>query len=143
MNGLATRRLKKMKDLKIKVHELKDLLADESQQRETLEQMSVLRLKIKKERAVGCPGKSRAGKWPVKIVLLICEMLVNGSSPQSIPKNIWSMTETITGEKLSGEMFVSFVKECRVVVQNLNEMLAADRLGICEKWKQVFTNGTT
>ena len=35
------------------------------------------------------------------------------------------------------------MRECHVVVQNLNEMLAAMRLGDADTWHQLFTDGTT
>ena len=38
---------------------------------------------------------------------------------------------------------VCFVRQCRVVVQNLNEMLAAYRLGNADQWVELFTDGTT
>ena len=67
-----------MKDLKLKVGELKDSLADESHQRAALERLCALHLEIKRQRIVGRKGGS--GKWHVRIVLLICELLVNGTS---------------------------------------------------------------
>ena len=38
---------------------------------------------------------------------------------------------------------MNFVRECRVVLQNLNETLSAFRLGTAESWHQAFTDGTT
>jgi hypothetical protein len=38
---------------------------------------------------------------------------------------------------------VNFIRQCRVVVQNLNEMLAAYTLGKAKKWRQVFNDGTS
>ena len=37
---------------------------------------------------------------------------------------------------------VNFVRECRIVLQNLNETLSALRLGSADTWHQVFTDGT-
>ena len=31
--------------------------------------------------------------------LLVCELLVNGTSPRAVPLNIRKVTETVTGEK--------------------------------------------
>ena len=38
---------------------------------------------------------------------------------------------------------VRFVRQCRTVLQNLNETLAALRLGNASTWHQLFTDGTT
>ena len=38
---------------------------------------------------------------------------------------------------------VSFARSCRIVLQNLNDMLAAYKLGTAEHWHQLFTDGTT
>ena len=37
---------------------------------------------------------------------------------------------------------VNFVRECRIVLQNLNETLSALRLVSADTWHQVFTEGT-
>ena len=75
-----------MKDLKLLVGELKEELADESHLLETLQRMSTTRLKIKRERTTGRQGRSL--RWLVHIVMLICEILVNETSPTAIPDNI-------------------------------------------------------
>ncbi len=56
LDELATKQLSMIKDLKQKVRELSDSLADESQQRVTLERMTRLRVDIKKHRAIGQRG---------------------------------------------------------------------------------------
>ena len=38
---------------------------------------------------------------------------------------------------------VNFVRQCRTVLQNLNEIWSALRLGKAEKWYQMFTDGTS
>ena len=65
---------------------LKSDLIEESQQRAALERMRTIQLEIKKERPVGRRGGAK--RWPVDIVLLICEMLVNGTNPTAVPANI-------------------------------------------------------
>ena len=141
ITSVSSKRLALLKDLKIRVNELRDDLADESHQRAALERLSSIKLEIKRERAIGRKGGS--DRWPVRIVLLICELLVNGTPPSAVPKNIRTFSSTITGDAPSQSPSVSFVRQCRVVVQNLNEMLAAYRFSKEERWHQLFTDGTT
>ena len=78
----------------------------------------------------------------MSIVLLICELLINGTPPSAVPKNMKSFSARLEGHDESEMPSVNFVRQCRVVVQNLNEMLAAYRLGLAEKWVELFTDGT-
>ena len=123
---LAQRRLEQVQDLKIRVGELRDSLADESQQRAALEKLSNIRLEIKRERQVGRRGGG--AKWPLRIVLLICELLVAGAPPSSVP-DIIASNAAYYGAEVHDKVSVRYVQQCRVVVQNLNELLAAYRLG--------------
>ena len=135
-------RLTMLKELKTKLDQAKDDLADESQRRVTLERIYTIRTQIKRHREVGRRGGS--GKWPVHVVLLICELLVAGTPPASIPAVIQTSQAAVTGDGVTeAPPSVNFVRECRVVVQNLNEMLAAMRLGDADTWHQLFTDGTT
>jgi hypothetical protein len=137
---LAAKRLEQLKDLKFRVGQLKYDLADELKQRANLEKLNNIRLEIKRERAVGCCGGS--GKWPVSIVLLICELLVNGTPPTAVQNNMKSFSARLHGQEDSQMPSVNFIRQCRVVLQNLNEMLAAYRFGLAEKWIELFTDGT-
>ena len=141
ITSVSSKRLALLKDLKIRVNELRDDLADESHQRAALERLSSIKLEIKRERVIGRKGGS--ARWPVRIVLLICELLVNGTPPSAVPKNIRTFSSTIIGNAPGLFPSVCFVRKCRVVVQNLNEMLAAFRLSKEERWHQLFTDGTT
>jgi len=133
-----------VKGLRIRVDELNEELADKSRHQEALECLSTLRIEIKRERIVGRKGNGGGGNWPVRIVLLICELLMNGTAPRAVPANIRSVTETVTGQRVDQNPSVNFVRQCRVVVQNLNKMLAAYCLGnTASRWKQVFNNGTS
>ena len=89
--------------------------------------MQKLQLDIKRERPVGRQGGS--SKWPVHIVLLICELLVNGTPPYAVPANIQTMSAAITRKEVTELHCINFVRKCCVVVQNLNSTLAALRLG--------------
>ena len=137
---MAQRRLEQVQDLKIRVGELRDSLADESQQRAALEKLSNIRLEIKRERQVGRRGGG--AKWPLRIVLLICELLVAGAPPSSVP-DIIASNAAYYGAEVHDKVSVRYVQQCRVVVQNLNELLAAYRLGNAPRWIELFTNGTT
>ena len=140
-SSIAFKRLTLLKDLKCRLHEAKDMLTDESHQREALERMQTIHLEIKRERSVGRRGGS--GKWPVHIVLLICELLVSGTPPSAVPANIQTASAAFTGAEASELPSVSFVRQCRTVLQNLNETLAAMRLGNADSWHQLFTDGTS
>ena len=47
------------------------------------------------------------------------------------------------GAEVHDKVSVSYVCQCRVVVQNLNKLLAAYRLGNAPRWIELFTDGTT
>ena len=138
---IADKQLAVLKDLKTQVGQLKDELADESHERATFEKMATIRLQIKRETSVGRRGGS--GKWPVHIVLLICELLTNGTPPSAVPANIQSTAAAFNGCEADELPSVNFVRQCRTVLQNLNSMLAGFRLGNAKSWHQIFTDGTT
>ena len=70
-------------------------------------------------------------------------MLVNGTHPTAVPANIQSLCALFTGIESTELPSVTFVRQCRVVLQNLNETLSAFRLDNADSWHQVFTDGTT
>ena len=80
----------------MKLAEARDNLADESHQRAGLEKMQKLKLDIKRGRPVGRKGGSL--KWPVHIVLLICDLLVIGTPPSAVPANIKKMSAAMAGQ---------------------------------------------
>jgi hypothetical protein len=116
-------RLTKLIQLKHDLGDAHDSLVDESKQHAALEEMGNVRLEIKRERLCGRQGG--AGKWSVGVVLLICELLVNGTPPSAVPAILQSTSAHIIGSEVEELPSVNFVQECCVVVQNLNEMLAA------------------
>jgi len=73
LNTVAVRRLELLKNMKDRLDTVKSDLVEESQQRAALERMRTIQLEIKKERPVGRRGGAK--RWPVHILLLICEML--------------------------------------------------------------------
>ena len=141
LDSVASKRLSMLKELKCSLNNTKDMLADESHQREALERMQTIKLEIKNERAVGRRGGS--GKWPVHIVLLICELLVNGTPPSAVPATIQTTSAAFTGAEANELPTVNCVRQCCTVLQTLNETLSALRLGKADTWHQLFTDGTT
>ena len=127
---------------------LKDELANENHLRASLEEdlatlkrMKTIRMQIKRERPIGRRGGS--SKWPVHIVILICELLVNGTPPSAVPANIQSSSAAFTGCEAKELPTVDYVRKCRTVLENLNLMFAGHRLGSAKTWYQLFTDGTT
>jgi hypothetical protein len=100
---------------------------------------------LKKEWADEAAAHKRGGarRWPIWMVQLICELLVNGTSPAAIPSNIQTMYETLYGETPDQIPSVNFVRGCRVVVQVIGETVTAIKLGNAETWKQLWTDATT
>ena len=139
--SIASKRLDLLKSLKVKLGEARDDLADESRQREALERMRIIQLEIKRERTIGRRGGAK--RWPDHIVLLICELLVNGTHPTAVPANIQTTCAAFTGVEAKELPTENFVRECRVVLQNVNETLSAFRLGNADMWHQLFTDGTS
>ena len=82
-------------------------------------------------------------RWPVRIVLLIMRLLCDGVRPTAIPSTIQTMHFTLRGVTAEELPSVSFVRECRTIMQNLNELIAAFWLAKTEKWRQLFTDGTS
>ena len=146
-------------DLKSQISTLKDELADESHTRfnaemtvqeslevdkelqQKLESMQLIRKEIKKEKPIGRKGGGK--KWPVHVVLLICELLVNGTPPSAVPKNMQSTSAYFIGAEANELPGVDYVRKCRTVIENLNLMFAGMRLGNAPAWHQLFTDGTT
>ena len=124
-----------------KLTSAEDKLAEESRLRENLERLQQIRTQIKRERVVGRRGG--AARWPVKIVILICELLTIGNPPSAIPGTIQATSAAFAGCEATELPTVTFIRKCRVVLENLNLMLAGKRLGEATSWHQLFTDGTT
>ena len=75
--------------------------------------------------------------------MLIYELLVNGTPHSAIPSNTQKMSAALTGSEVNELPSLDYVRKCRVVVQNLKDMLAACRLGKTENWHHIFTDSTT
>ena len=128
---MAAKRLEYLKSLKVYLNEAKEDLVDDSHQLASLERMRKINIDIKKELPIGRWGGGK--RWPVNIVLLICEMLVNGTHPSAVPANIQTPCASFTGVEADELPSVNFVCEFWIVLQNLNETLSALRLGSADK----------
>ena len=65
-------------------------------------------------------------------------------TPQSdVPAIIQTMSAAISGQEVTELPCINFLRQCRVVVQNMNSTLAALRLGEAYEWHQLFTDGTS
>ncbi len=84
-----------------------------------------------------------ARRWPIWVVQLICELLVNGTAPSAIPSNIQTMYETLYGETPADLPSVNFVRQCRVVVEVIGETVTALKLASANNWKALWTDATT
>jgi hypothetical protein len=110
-----------------------------------IEQSAENKRKLRKEWADEVAAHKRGGaqRWPIWVVQLICELLVNGTAPSAIPTNIQTMYETLYGETPEELPSVNFVRECRVVVEVVGETIAALKLAAAENWKQLWMDATT
>ena len=140
-NSVVQKPLDLLNDLKVRFNNVKDLLIDETKEREALSRLQHIKMQIKKEKIIGRRGG--ASRWPVHIVLLICEMLVNGTPPTAVPANLQSTQAAFTGVEATELPSINFVRQCRTGLQNMNEILSALRLGQAENWGQMFTDGTS
>jgi len=154
-DGLAAKRLELLNDMKTRLKVLNEELAEtennltsaegkleeESKLREQLERMQTIAKEIKLEKTIGRRGG--AGRWPVHVVLLICELLAIGNPPSAIPPTMQVTHAAFRGCELKELPTVDFVRKCRTVLENLNLMLAGKRLGDALSWHQLFTDGTT
>lgn len=138
---VASNRLALIKTLKQQLRDTKDDLAEESHERASLEKLRQIQVQIKRERQVG--RKGGAARWPVHIVLLICELLVDGVPPSAVPATLQTTSSALLGVEAEELPTIGFVRNCRVVLQNINETLAAFRLGNATTWHQLFTDGTS
>ena len=107
-----------------KNNELRDVIEDESVTEGKNDSTSVL--KVKRESFVGRKGGGHL--WPVRVVQLICELLVDGAPPSSIPRIIYTTSSTMTNEEPKDLPSVNFVRGCRIIAQIIGETIAAIKL---------------
>ena len=149
--ALADNRLNKYRKEKDLKNDLKDeltrVLKAQAKQQETLEryekmikEMAGKKKSIKKEYEAGRKG---GGRWPLWVVEVCCELLVQGTPPSAIPANIATLYETLYGENDAIPPSVDFVRQCRVLVQIIGETITAMKLASCEDWAQILFDATT
>jgi len=85
----------------------------------------------------------RGGKWRPWVIQYICELLVIGTPPASILSIISSSYQTYYGKEPDEVSHISFVRQCRVIVQVIGETIAAIKMASSEKWDQLWTDATT
>jgi hypothetical protein len=129
--GNESRRVKedelinKMKALSRMEHEL-DITKN------LLEKSNEKKLCMKKEwsNLSNCQRKMGAGQpcRPTWVVLMICELLISGTAPTAVPSTIQIIYETLYKEKSEQLPSVNFVRECRVVIEVIGEIMAAIKL---------------
>jgi hypothetical protein len=84
-----------------------------------------------------------ARRWPPWVVQVICELLVNGTSPSAVPTAMQTMYQMLTGDTPNELPTINFVRSCRVVVEVIGETIAAMKLADAPSWNQLWTDGTT
>ena len=88
--------------------------------------------------------RGRSRRWPVWVVQLICELIVNSTPPSAVPANIRSVYETLYGKPLAElPPSVSYVRSCRVIVEVIGETTTAIKLARAATWDQLWTDATT
>mmetsp|Transcript_9019 Transcript_9019/g.15350 ORF Transcript_9019/g.15350 Transcript_9019/m.15350 type:complete len:310 (+) Transcript_9019:2116-3045(+) len=96
--------------------------------------------KVRKGPAEGSRGGGWV--WPLWIVQLILEQLVNGTPPTAIPKNIRAQARLSTyGSKDIDVPCDEYCRSMRAVLRIVTETLAAYTLGKSKAWAQLFTDG--
>ena len=120
----SNKRLEAWRNLKAEVAELKDRLAECSENKdEPLELINHVRKRIKKECVLGRRGGSQ--RWPLHVIMLVCELLCDGVPPARVRATIQTTSAFFTGEEAEELPSMSTIRECRSVIQTLNDLLAA------------------
>ena len=66
---------------------------------------------------------------------------MDGVPASKVPATLQTTSSALLGVETEELPTVGFVRNCRVVLQSINEMLAAFRLGNAKTWHQLFTDG--
>lgn len=88
-------------------------------------------------------GQRGGAKWEMWVVQLICELLALGVPPSAIPASIFTVYVTLHQKEPDQVPSLSYVRQCRTVMQVMAETIAAIKLGIEEEWVQISTDATT
>ncbi|EJK43816.1 hypothetical protein THAOC_37702 [Thalassiosira oceanica] len=148
--GMAEARLDKLKAERLEKNELAQALLEQQEinrkHRESIQNMEK-RLqsnefeKLELEKEYTGRGGSR---WPNWVVLLICELLVNGVNPSAVPPTIQTSYETFYKKPLDRPPpSVNFIRECRTLIQIIGETVIAMKLSTVTNWMEILVDGTT
>jgi hypothetical protein len=132
--------MNKITELRQETSELKDDLARVMKE---MESNLVMTETVTSPSQVELKRVGRCHKWQPWVIQYICELLVIGTPPASIPSIISSSYQTYYGKEPEEVPQISFVRQCRVIVQVIGETIAAIKLASAEKWDQLWTDATT
>lgn len=135
--------LKEMEDendaLKGALGELQSLVDDYEKKLDAAEAAVPIKV-IKKRRE----GKSGSTRWGVEIWELILEQLVNGTPPSSINDNIIAHVKKFSpSTKIEELPSIWTIRRARSVLLVIVQTLSAYRLGLADKWPQLFHDATS
>jgi hypothetical protein len=88
-------------------------------------------------------GKRGGAKWGLWVIQLICELLVLGVPPSTIPSAINTFYKALYKEPPNQVPCVRFIRQCHVVVQVMAETMAAIKLGNADTWVQLSNDATS
>ena len=132
--GLSEKRLQRLHASQDNVLELKEIL-DEVKNNKVSKA-------IRKVREEGKHGGSHT--WPLWILQLVLEMLVNGTPPSAVTSNIASQIAIMNPHMKVLELpSLSYVRKCRTILRIIGETLASYRLAKAKDWQQLFTDETS
>jgi hypothetical protein len=126
--------MNKITELRQESSELKDDLARVMKE---MESNLVMTETVTSPSQVELKRVGRGGKWQPWVIQYICELLVIGTPPASIPSIISSSYQTYYGKEPEDEPQISFVRQCHVIMQVIGETIAAIKLASAEKWDQL------
>jgi hypothetical protein len=147
----ATRRLELLRQEKEQKKLLRDeltgvLRAQQAQDAQLTEYKRMIETFQSSKRNLKCEvktGRRGGARWPLWVTEVCCELLVNGSSPSSIPSSILTLFVALYGEEPDKIPSLNYVRQCRVLVQVICETITAMKLAACPNWAEIFFDATT
>jgi hypothetical protein len=88
-------------------------------------------------------GRRGGASWPLWVTEVCCELLVNGSPPSAIPSSIGTLFAVLYGEEPKSIPSLNYVRQCRVLMQIVSEMITAMKLAVCTNWAEIFFDART
>jgi len=139
-------RLEKMRDVTDNNKYLQDELIGVLKAKQTQDNVFVrYQSKPKAERKeMRLEWDGRGGdKWPIWVTQVLCELIVNGTSPSAIPLNLQTLYETLHGMEPAHTPSLSYVRHCCILIRIIGETIYALKLASEDTWKQIFFDATT